>query len=332
MYDCSKLGKEVRVVKMEKLSLVVPCYNEEQTIPLFFAAVEKIRPTLANISIEYIFVNDGSKDQTLTVLREMALKYPDAIRYLSFSRNFGKEAALFAGLEHATGDYVAVMDVDLQDPPELLPQMLHLIRQEKYDCVGTRRVSRKGEPAIRSFLAKEFYRLMNRISAVEFVDGARDYRLMTRQMVEAILSLTEVNRFSKGIFSWVGFDTTYLEYENKERVAGKTSWSIWSLFKYSLDAIVDFSDIPLAIASFVGLISFLIALFFMIVIVIRTVLFDDPTAGWPSLVTIILAIGGLQLFCLGIVGKYLGKTYLESKKRPIYILKETDSDKTNNKK
>lgn len=309
---------------MEKLSLVVPCYNEEQMIPLFFAAVEKMRTALTDATIEYIFVNDGSKDNTLTVLREMAQQYPDSIRYLSFSRNFGKEAALYAGLENATGDYVAVMDADLQDPPELLPQMLRLIRDESYDCVGTRRVNRKGEPPVRSFLAKEFYRIMNRISDVEFVDGARDYRLMTRQMVEAILSMNEVNRFSKGIFSWVGFDTKYLEFENKERVAGKSSWSIWSLFKYSLDAIVDFSDIPLAIASFVGLISFIIAVFFMIVIIIRTVLFDDPTAGWPSLVTIILAIGGLQLFCLGILGKYLGKTYLETKKRPIYILKETD--------
>lgn len=318
------LDKEVKLVNMEKLSLVVPCYNEEQTIPLFFAAVEKIRPTLTNTTIEYLFVNDGSKDHTLTVLREMAEQYPDTIRYLSFSRNFGKEAALYAGLEHATGDYVAVMDVDLQDPPDLLPQMLDLIRQEAYDCVGTRRVDRKGEPPVRSFLAKEFYRIMNRISDVEFVDGARDYRLMTRQMVEAILSMTEVNRFSKGIFSWVGFDTKYLDYENKERVAGKSSWSVWSLFKYSLDAIVDFSDIPLAIASFVGLTSFIIAVFFMIVIIIRTILFDDPTTGWPSLVTIILAIGGLQLFCLGIVGKYLGKTYLETKKRPIYILKETN--------
>lgn len=311
-------------LEMEKLSLVVPCYNEEQTIPLFFTAVEKIRASLTNITIEYIFVNDGSKDHTLAVLREMAQQYPDSIKYLSFSRNFGKEAALYAGMEYSTGDYVAVMDVDLQDPPDLLPQMLHLIRHEAYDCIGTRRISRKGEPLFRSFLAKEFYRIMNRISAVEFVDGARDYRLMTRQMVEAVLSMTEVNRFSKGMFSWVGFDTKYLEYENKERVAGKSSWSIWSLFKYSLDAIVDFSDIPLAIASFVGLTSFIMAIFFMIAIIIRTVLFDDPTAGWPSLVSIILAIGGLQLFCLGIVGKYLGKTYLETKKRPIYILKETD--------
>ncbi|SDQ40444.1 Glycosyltransferase involved in cell wall bisynthesis [Carnobacterium viridans] len=319
-------------MEMEKLSLVIPCYNEEQTIPLFFDAVEKIQSLLENTTIEYIFVNDGSKDHTLTILREMVQQHPTTIRYLSFSRNFGKEAALYAGLEHATGDYVAVMDVDLQDPPELLPQMLRLIREEAYDCVGTRRVSRKGEPPLRSFLAKEFYRIMNRISAVEFVDGARDYRLMTRQMVEAILSMTEVNRFSKGIFSWVGFDTKYLEFENKERSAGKSTWSIWTLFKYSLDAIVDFSDIPLAIASFVGLFSFVAAVFFMIVIVIRTVLFDDPTAGWPSLVTIILAIGGLQLFCLGIVGKYLGKTYLETKKRPIYILKETDNNQKNEKK
>lgn len=234
---------------------------------------------------------------------------------------------MYAGLQQATGDYVAVMDVDLQDPPEMLPEMLQIIREEEYDCVGTRRVSRDGEPPIRSFFARQFYRIINNISETEIVDGARDYRLMTRQMVNAILSMEEYNRFSKGIFSWVGFDTKYLEYKNQERVAGETSWSFWSLFKYSLDGIVAFSELPLAFASFVGFFSFLAAMIAMVVIVIRTLLLNDPTSGWPSLVCFILAIGGLQLFCLGILGKYLGKTYLETKKRPIYIVKETEKDK-----
>lgn len=314
-------------MKTELISIVVPCFNEEESIPLFYAALEKERESLINADIEYIFVNDGSKDNTLNVLRILAKEDKERVKFISFSRNFGKEAGLYAGLQQSTGDYVAVMDVDLQDPPEMLPGMLQIIREEEYDCVGTRRVSRDGEPPIRSFFARQFYRIINNISETEIVDGARDYRLMTRQMVNAILSMEEYNRFSKGIFSWVGFDTKYLEYKNQERVAGETSWSFWSLFKYSLDGIVAFSELPLAFASFVGFFSFLAAMIAMVVIVIRTLLFNDPTSGWPSLVCFILAIGGLQLFCLGILGKYLGKTYLETKKRPIYIVKETEKDK-----
>lgn len=314
-------------MKTELISIVVPCFNEEESIPLFYAALEKERESLINADIEYIFVNDGSKDNTLNVLRSLSKEDKERVKFISFSRNFGKEAGLYAGLQQATGDYVAVMDVDLQDPPEMLPEMLQIIREEEYDCVGTRRVSRDGEPPIRSFFARQFYRIINNISETEIVDGARDYRLMTRQMVNAILSMEEYNRFSKGIFSWVGFDTKYLEYKNQERVAGETSWSFWSLFKYSLDGIVAFSELPLAFASFVGFFSFLAAMIAMVVIVIRTLLLNDPTSGWPSLVCFILAIGGLQLFCLGILGKYLGKTYLETKKRPIYIVKETEKDK-----
>lgn len=314
-------------MKTELISIVVPCFNEEESIPLFYAALEKERESLINADIEYIFVNDGSKDNTLNVLRNLAKEDEERVKFISFSRNFGKEAGLYAGLQQATGDYVAVMDVDLQDPPEMLPEMLQIIREEEFDCVGTRRVSRDGEPPIRSFFARQFYRIINNISETEIVDGARDYRLMTRQMVNAILSMEEYNRFSKGIFSWVGFDTKYLEYKNQERVAGETSWSFWSLFKYSLDGIVAFSELPLAFASFVGFFSFLAAMIAMVVIVIRTLLLNDPTSGWPSLVCFILAIGGLQLFCLGILGKYLGKTYLETKKRPIYIVKETEKDK-----
>ena len=314
-------------MKTELISIVVPCFNEEESIPLFYAALEKEREFLVNADIEYIFVNDGSNDNTLNVLRSLAKEDKERVKFISFSRNFGKEAGLYAGLQQATGDYVVVMDVDLQDPPEMLPEMLQIIREEEYDCVGTRRVSRDGEPPIRSFFARQFYRIINNISETEIVDGARDYRLMTRQMVNAILSMEEYNRFSKGIFSWVGFDTKYLEYKNQERVAGETSWSFWSLFKYSLDGIVAFSELPLAFASFVGFFSFLAAMIAMVVIVIRTLLLNDPTSGWPSLVCFILAIGGLQLFCLGILGKYLGKTYLETKKRPIYIVKETEKDK-----
>ena len=305
------------------ISIVVPCYNEEESIDLYYKEMEKVRERMS-AEFEYIFVNDGSKDKTLTVLRKLAEMDSKRVRYISFSRNFGKESALYAGLEFSTGNYVTVMDVDLQDPPELLPEMLELIKTEEYDCIGTRRISREGEPPIRSFFAKQFYAIINRISETEIVDGARDYRLMTRQMVNAILEVTEYNRFSKGIFSWVGFKTKYLEYKNVERVTGETTWSFWSLFKYSLDGIVAFSETPLAFSALVGLISFLLAIIMMFIVAIRTLLFDDPTSGWTSLVVIILGIGGLQLFCMGIIGKYLGKTYLETKKRPIYIIKETE--------
>lgn len=310
----------------ELLSIVVPCYNEEEVLPIFFDTVQKECSKLENIDIEFIFVNDGSKDKTLNILRDLAKTYSDIVRYVSFSRNFGKEAGLYAGLQHAKGDYVVVMDADLQDPPEFIDEMLRILRASdgEIDCVGTRRVTREGEPPIRSFFAQQFYKLINRISDTEIVDGARDFRMMTRQMVDAILSITEYNRFSKGIFSWVGFNTHYLEYKNKERVAGETSWSFWDLFKYSIDGIVAFSDAPLAIASFVGILSFFVAVFLAILIIIRTLIFDDPTSGWPSLVCIILALGGMQLFCLGILGKYLGKMFLETKNRPVYIIKEDE--------
>ncbi len=304
------------------LSVIVPCYNEEEAIFLFFTEMEKVKEAI-NYDFEYIFINDGSEDQTLDRLRELARQYR-YVRYLSFSRNFGKEAALYAGLRAAKGDLVTVMDVDLQDPPELLPQMIEMIETKGIDCVGTRRANRKGEPPIRSFFAKKFYQLINRISDTEMVDGARDYRLMTRQMVDAILELTEHNRFSKGLFSWVGFDTEYITFENRERVAGKTSWSFWQLLNYSIDGIVNFSDAPLNIASFVGAFSCVASGIAMIFIIVRALLFGDPTAGWPSLVTIILFIGGVQLLCIGIIGKYIGKIFMETKKRPVYIVKETE--------
>ena len=270
-----------------------------------------------------IFVNDGSKDATLAELKRVA-SLDERVHYLSFSRNFGKEAAMVAGLRHATGNYVAVMDADLQDPPAMLVEMVALIRTGEYDCIGTKRLDRKGEPPIRSFFARQFYQLINRISDTEIVDGARDFRLMTRQMVDAVLEMTEYNRFSKGIFSWVGFETKYLSYENQERVAGKTTWSFWSLFKYSLDGIVAFSEAPLAIAAFTGFLSFAVAILAALILTVRTLVFGNATSGWTSLIVIILGMGGLQLLCLGILGKYLGKTFMETKRRPLYILKETD--------
>lgn len=308
-----------------RLSIVVPCYNEQEAVPLFVNEVEKIVNQL-NIEAEYIFINDGSTDQTLKVIREVYRKLPHKIRYLSFSRNFGKEAALYAGLKAAKGELVTVMDADLQDPPELLPQMIEILETGKFDCVGTRRTSRQGEPVIRSFFARLFYKVINRFGDTLMVDGARDFRLMTRQMVDSVLEVSEYNRFSKGIFSWVGFETTYLEFENRERIAGKSSWSFWSLFKYSIDGIVNFSDAPLNFASFIGAFSCVGAGISLLFIVIRALVFGDPTSGWPSMVSIMLFMGGLQLLCLGIIGKYIGKIFLETKNRPIYIIKETDEN------
>ena len=311
---------------MEKISIIVPCYNEEEALPIFYEEICKTADLMKKINFEFIFVNDGSKDKTLKTLRELAKK-DKRVRFLSFSRNFGKEAAMLAGFEHATGDYVAVMDADLQDPPSLLPDMLKANKEEEYDCVATRRVTRKGEPIIRSFFARMFYKLINKISKAEIVDGARDYRLMTKQMVDAILSMKEYNRFSKGIFGWVGFETKWLEYENIERVAGTTKWSFWKLFLYSLEGIVGFSTVPLTLASVFGML-FIIASFIIIVVIIaKTLIFGDPTSGWPSLACIIFFVTGIQLFCIGIIGQYLSKTYLETKNRPIYILKETEKDK-----
>ncbi|MBO0443567.1 glycosyltransferase family 2 protein [Vagococcus fluvialis] len=314
---------------MTLLSIVVPCYNEEETILSFYQEVMKIKEQMPPLNFEFIFVNDGSSDNTLKQLKILENKDPKQVKYLSFSRNFGKEAALYAGLKHATGDLITAMDADLQDPPSLLPEMYHLITEQNYDCIGTRRKNREGEPKIRSFFAKKFYKIINKISDVQIVDGARDFRLMTRQMVDAILELQEYNRFSKGLFSWVGFDTFYLEYENVERQEGKSSWSFGQLFMYSLDGIIAFSEFPLIISAFVGMLSFILAIIALIFIVVRALIFGDPTSGWPSLVCIILALGGLQLFCLGILGQYLGKTFLETKKRPIYILKEKSDSLTN---
>ena len=305
------------------ISIIVPCHNEEEMVPIFHKEIAAVSEQLPDAVFELIFVNDGSKDDTLAKMKQAAA-LDERVHYLSFSRNFGKEAALVAGLRHATGDYVAVMDADLQDPPDMLVEMFALIRTGEYDCIGTKRIDRKGEPPIRSFFARQFYQLINRISDTEIVDGARDYRLMTRQMVDAVLEMTEYNRFSKGIFSWVGFETKYLPYENQERVAGQTTWSFWSLFKYSLDGIVAFSEAPLAIAALTGVLSFAVAILGALIIVVRTLVFGNETSGWTSLIVIILGMGGLQLLCLGILGKYLGKTFMETKRRPIYILKETD--------
>ncbi|NQJ22103.1 glycosyltransferase family 2 protein [Streptococcus suis] len=307
------------------ISVIVPCFNEEEAIPYFYEAMEKVRKEMGE-KFEYIFVNDGSKDSTLKVLRQLS-DQDQAVRYLSFSRNFGKEAALFAGLQAAKGDLVTVMDVDLQDPPEMLIEMKAMLETNAdLDCVGTRRVSRDGEPPIRSFFAKLFYKLMNKISQVEVVDGARDFRLMRRHMVEAILSVSEYNRFSKGIFAWVGFETEYLPYKNVERVAGQTSWSFWKLLSYSIEGIINFSDTPLNIASYTGFFTFLLSLVLMVIVVVKTLVFGDPTIGWPSTICIILFLGGLQLMTIGILGKYLAKVFLETKKRPVYIVKEKSSN------
>lgn len=309
----------------KKISIIVPSYNEEEAIPLFYKEIDKVSKDMS-IDFEFIFVNDGSKDKTLEIVKELSKK-DKRVKYIHFSRNFGKEAAMMAGLEYSSGDYVAIMDADLQDPPALLPEMLRLINEEGYDCVGTRRVTRKGEPPIRSFFARMFYKIINKMSKTEMVDGARDYRLMTRQMVNSILELKEYNRYSKGLFSFVGYNTKWLEYENIERVAGETKWSFWKLFKYAIEGIVAFSTMPLTIAAFIGILFCLISFVMIIVIIAKTLIFGDPTSGWPSLVCIIFFVSGIQLFCLGIMGEYLSKTYLETKKRPIYIVKETNVDK-----
>lgn len=308
---------------MEKISIIVPCYNEEEALPLFYKEIIKIAKKMKKIDFEILFINDGSKDQTLEIARSLSKK-DQRVRYVSFSRNFGKEAAMYAGLEYATGDYVAVMDADLQDPPELLEEMYRLIHEEGYDCVGTRRVTRKGEPPIRSFFARCFYKIINKMSKVEMVDGARDFRLMTRQMVDAILSMKEYNRYSKGLFSFVGFKTKWLEYENVERVAGQTKWSFWKLLLYAFDGIIAFSTAPLAIAVFVGILFCIVSFIMILVIIIKTLCFGDPVGGWPSIVCIMFFLSGIQLFCIGVIGAYLSKTYLETKHRPIYIVKETE--------
>ncbi|EOT41038.1 glycosyltransferase family 2 protein [Enterococcus dispar] len=307
------------------LSVIVPCFNEEKSLPYFFKEMKKIEGNLP-LEVEYILIDDGSTDQTLRLLKQQSQERPQKIHYFSFSRNFGKEAAIYAGLQNAKGDYVTLMDADLQDPPQLLVKMYDLLIDHNLDCVATRRKNRDGEPKIRSLFARLFYRLMNKIGDTELVPGVRDFRLMTRKMVDAVLQITEYNRFSKGIFSWVGFNTEYIAYENVERIAGKTSWSFWQLLKYSIDGIVNFSDLPLNIASFVGAFSCLGSGIALIFIVVRALLFGDPTSGWPSMVSIFLFVGGLQLLCLGIIGKYIGKIFLETKKRPHYLVKESDQD------
>ncbi len=308
---------------MKLISVVVPCYNEEAVLPLFYQEITRVAGLMPEYNFEFLFVDDGSKDATLSILKDMSQK-DTRVKYLSFSRNFGKEAAMYAGFSNVKGDYIAIMDADLQDPPSLLPEMMRAIEEEGYDSVATRRVTRKGEPPIRSFFARCFYRLMHRISKTEIVDGARDYRLMTRQFLNSLLELGEYNRFSKGLYGWVGYKTKWLEYENVERAAGETKWSFWKLLLYSIEGIVAFSEMPLALAGVTGLFFCLLAFIFIVVIIFRTLLFGDPVAGWPSMICVILLIGGIQLFCIGILGEYLSKTYLEVKKRPIYICKETN--------
>lgn len=311
---------------MEKISIIVPCYNEEESIPLFYQEAVRVEKQMSDFAFEIIFVNDGSSDRTMEVILEHAKK-DEQVKYIDFSRNFGKESAIYAGLTSASGDYVVMMDADLQDPPALLPEMMRAIKEEGYDSVATRRVTRKGEPPIRSFFARCFYRIINKMSKTEIVDGARDYRLMTRQFVDSLLELGEYNRFSKGLFGWVGYRTKWIEFENVERVAGETKWSFWKLFLYSIEGIVGFSTAPLAMSAVIGLLFCLVAFVFIVVIVVKTLILGDPVSGWPSMICITLLIGGVQLFCIGILGEYLAKTYLEVKKRPVFICKNTNIPK-----
>ncbi len=308
---------------MEIISAIVPSYNEQDALPYFYEEICRVAGELKkkNVEMEFIFVDDGSKDDTLNIIKKYASK-DERVHYVSFSRNFGKESAIYAGLEAARGDYAVLMDADLQDPPALLPQMYDIIKAEGYDSVATRRVTRKGEPVIRSFFARLFYKIMNKMSDVDLVDGARDYRLMKRVMVDAILSMKEYNRFTKGIFGWVGFKTKWLKYENTERIAGETKWSFWKLFKYSIEGIIGFSTMPLMIASWLGVIMCIVAVIAIVFVIVRQLLFGGSAFGWPSLVCIIVLFSGIQLLCIGILGQYLSKTYLESKNRPIYIAKE----------
>ncbi|HWP96459.1 MAG TPA: glycosyltransferase family 2 protein [Syntrophomonadaceae bacterium] len=306
---------------MEKISIVVPCYNEQEALQYFYDEVVKLALEMPTIIYEFVLVDDGSQDNTLKLIKELQSK-DGRIKYLSFSRNFGKESAIYAGLKNSSGDYVAIMDADLQDPPILIKDMYHIIINDGYDCVATRRKTRHGEPPVRSFFARQFYRIINRISNIELVDGARDFRLMTRQMVDSILQISEINRFSKGIFAWVGFKTKWLEYENRERIAGQTKWSFWKLYLYSLDGIMSFSTTPLAIASIIGVAFFLTSFLMLTIIMVRQLTWGGSAFGWPMLVCIMLFITGIQLFCTGIVGQYLSRTYLETKRRPLYIVKE----------
>ena len=311
-------------MKQKKLvSIVVPCYNEEATLRTLYEELNKVSFNLTEFAFEYIFVNDGSKDTTLLILKEWADE-DERVKYLSFSRNFGKEASILAGLEYAKGDFVVTMDADMQDPPSLLPTLLEYVVSGEYDNCGTRRVNRIGEPPIRSFFARMFYKMMRHMTDIQIVDGARDYRVMNRQMTDAILSLQEYNRFSKGIFAWVGFETKWIEYENVNRIAGETKWSFWKLLRYSVEGIVSFSNTPINIASYLGLFLTLISAIALLFIIIRALLFGDAVAGWPSLACIMTFLGGVQLFVMGVMGQYISKTYMEVKRRPHYIVKETN--------
>lgn len=306
------------------ISLIVPCYNEQEALPVFYEEVTKVASKLSQ-DYEIIFIDDGSKDGTLSKLKLLAME-DSHISYISFSRNFGKESAMYAGFCNARGNYVAVMDADMQDPPALLPEMLDILESGEYDSVATRRVSRNGEPPIRSWFARKFYQIINKISDADIVDGARDFRLMKRDMVDAIISMTEYNRFSKGIFGWIGFRTYWLPYENVERVAGETKWNFWKLFKYAIDGIINFSQVPLNIASWFGIIMTFMSFVMLIVIIVRKLIYGDPVEGWASTICVIIFIGGIQLFCTGIMGQYMAKTYMESKKRPHYIIAETNHE------
>lgn len=307
----------------ELISIIVPCYNEEKALPYYYEKMKEIMEKMNYVDFEIIMVNDGSADETLQVMKSIA-KSDSRMKYITFSRNFGKESAMYAGFEYSKGNYIAIMDADLQDPPELLETMYKEIKENKFDCVATRRTTRKGEPPIRSFFARMFYRIINKMSKTEMVDGARDYRLMTRQMLNSIINMREYNRYSKGLFSFVGFDTKWLEYENVERVAGETHWSFWKLFKYALEGITAFSTVPLVFSSVIGIIFFFISMIAIVFIIVNTLLYGNPTTGWPSMICIIFMVTGIQLFCIGIIGQYLSKIYLEVKNRPIYIVKDTN--------
>ena len=310
---------------MDKISIVVPCYNEEEALEYFYAEMKKVMKKMKEVAFELLFVDDGSEDQTLAMLRKMAELDPRC-RYLSFSRNFGKEAAIYAGLSHASGNYVAIMDADLQDPPGLLPEMYQMLYWENWDCVAARRKNREGEPRLKSFLSDCFYKVINKLSKIQLVSGARDFRMMTRRMVNGVLQMSEYNRFSKGLFQWVGFRTAWIEFPNQERCAGKSKWPLRKLISYSLEGITGFSVAPLSLAAVMGLLFCVISFFMIGFIAFRTLFFGDPVKGWPSMACIIFLVGGIQLFCIGILGEYLAKTYLETKRRPIYILRETSED------
>ena len=311
---------------MNLITLIIPCYNEEESLPLLYPELVKVSQGMPEQAFEFLFVNDGSRDKTLVLLKELA-QNDDRVKYISFSRNFGKEAAMYAGLENAKGDYVAFMDADMQDPPSLLPQMYKAVTEEGYDSAATRRVTRKGEPPIRSFFAHMFYKIMNKISDTDIVDGARDFRLMNRKFVDALLQMKEYNRFSKGLFGWVGYKTKWIEFENVERIAGETKWSFWSLFKYSIEGILAFTTAPLVLASVIGIVLCLIAFVFIVFIIVRKICFNNSVDGWASMVCLISFLGGLQLFAIGVVGQYLAKMYLEVKNRPIYLIGETNIEK-----